>query len=259
MKVLADQSELQIHVLDERFYMSPTKEETYYPGGTEVLSAYPKDDYFYTWLKKVGVSADEIRDFAAAEGSTVHKLIDTFLKGDPVLWTEEISLDEWKGFYRFQQFYWKYTPDTLFSEKIVVSDEYEYGGQLDYGCHFNGENWLIDHKFTTAIHKNHLLQICAYKRLIDPYFKIDRIGILHLKAQTKKFGDLQGPGWKLYEIPKEKINYYLELFDSTHKLWKEENQNFKPKNKIYPMSFNIGEEPNRELLYGTKGSDNSAG
>lgn len=264
MKVLPDHSNLQIHVLDERFYLSPTKENTYYPGVTTILDAYPKDHAYYEWLKTVGLNADVVRDRAAEQGSTVHNLINRFLVGDPVIWDDSISLDEWIGFCRFQEFYWRYQPETIFTEKIVVTDEYKYGGQLDYGARFvsesdNGENnWLIDFKFTNSLRKTHALQLVAYKRMVEEFFKIDRIGILHLKADTRKDNELQGKGWKLYEIKPDKWEHNLKLFDYTHSLWKEENQNFKPKNKIYPMSFAIGEQPDKDLLYGIKGSNNSA-
>lgn len=250
MKIFPDHEHLQIHVLDERFYESPEKENTWYPGGTEILKAYPKGSEYEEWLKNLGPNADFVRDQAAEDGSLCHNLIDTFIKGEPTLWTDEIKLKVWQGYCRFQEFYWRYKPKTIFTEKIVVSDELGYGGQLDYAFELDGENWLIDHKFTNSIRKTHYLQICAYNRLMEPYIKFDRIGILHLKSQHRKEAEFQGIGWKLWPIPKKDWDHYLALFDYTHNLWKEENPNFKPKNKIYPMSFKIDEEPDKELLYG---------
>lgn len=259
MKVFPDHEKLQVNILDERFYQSPTDEEKYYPGATTILDVWPKSQ-LYSWFKDVGHNADYIVQKAAEEGSRVHDAIQLFHLGDPIMMQNseglEYSILEWGMITKFMQWYYRYNPEAIAVEKVLVSDKLEFGGMLDYVCRFNDEVWLIDYKTSNSIWKEHAFQIAAYARLLAEYgIKIDRAGILHLKAKTRKEGELQGVGWKLYDIT-DKLSSGFNMFLHAQAIWKEENPNFKPKNKIMPLAYKKDEPINMELLYGTRKSDN---
>ena len=63
----------QINILDQRFYM---RNEEYYPSVSNILNMFPKDQYYYSWLKEVGNNADIIVAKASLEGRQVHKAIE---------------------------------------------------------------------------------------------------------------------------------------------------------------------------------------
>lgn len=251
MKVLQDQTNLQIHILDERFYQSPSDENKFYPGATTVLQVWPKTQ-LNEWFKEVGFNADIKLERAGEIGTHVHEAIEQFLLGNPIMIEadEQIyTIVEWEMVTKFMQFYYRYRPETISVERVFVSDELEYGGMLDWICKIENEIWYIDFKTSNNLWKEHYYQIAAYKRLAESLGQpIDRIGLLHLKAATRTEKEMQGVGWKVY--PLLEIDNALRMFDHAHAIWKEENPNFKPKNKIFPMQYLITEYPDKELLYG---------
>ena len=82
-----DSTARQITLQDSRFYQR--KEGIFYPSVTTVLSYYPKDKFFETWLKEVGSNADVIMRRAGEEGTQVHTAIEAYLKGEEVNWLNE--------------------------------------------------------------------------------------------------------------------------------------------------------------------------
>lgn len=253
MKQFPDFENLKLEILDERFYQSPTDPEKYYPGATTILQVWPKPELI-RWYKEVGHNAELIAKIAMQKGSNVHNGIQQFLLGNPVVYqTEEFQyeLDEWEGITRFMQFYWRYKPKTIAVERVLVSDKYRFGGTVDYVCEINGEIWLIDHKFSNNLYAEYDYQLASYYVLLsEAWEKVDHVGILHLKAKTRTEKEFQGKGWQLKEIPKEKLKHGFSMFQTAQKIWEELNPNYKPKNKIMPMMYDIKTEPDKELLYG---------
>ena len=104
----ADPSAKQITILDSRYYRR--KEGVYYPSVTYVLSYFPKDKFFESWIKDVGHNADLIMRRAGDEGTQVHQAIEKYLTGEEIVWIEEngavnYSLDVWKMILRFADFW----------------------------------------------------------------------------------------------------------------------------------------------------------
>lgn len=272
MKIFHDNDNKRIDCLDERFY---TKDgETFYPSVTTVLQVYPKGYGFEKWLKENGDDADDILREAGEQGSKVHDAIDRIIKGEEVKWTtqlidtyqlrtveshlqfiedknngqlskyikeiEHFSLLEWQMILRFIDFCKQCDPDFEANELNLIIESMRLGGTIDIVCIIRGERWLIDTKTSNAIHKSHELQVATYATMWNekyPDDKIDRVGILWLKAATrgedktgKKF---QGAGWQLKEFEKSYEENY-KLFEHTRAIWDEENPNYKPKNLIYP-------------------------
>jgi len=244
---------LKIEVLDERFYQSPSGEEKYYPGSTTILEVWPKAQ-LNQWFKEVGFNADIKLERAQQIGTNVHQAIETFLLDNPIICEDNFTIEEWEMIVKFMQFFYRYNPEVIAVENVIVSDELEYGGTLDLICKIEDEIWYIDHKTGRNLWKENFYQAASYKRLAETLGQpIDRIGLLHLRAQTRTEKELQGVGWKVYDVEeKMTVDHALKMFDHAHAIWKDENPNYKPKNKVFPMSFNKSDEPDKELLYGTR-------
>jgi hypothetical protein len=197
------------------------------------------------------MSASEILNEAAEIGSNVHAGIDKFVKtgelnylnkNDEELWKWE----EWELLCRAMEFYEIFKPEILAHEFSFANDELGYGGIIDMICKINDSVlgnliWLIDYKSGNNIYDSHYLQIAAYADAwtkLNPDYKIQRCGVLHLKADTKKpiEGKIQGKGWKMSES-KNSIAEDFEYFQYTQKLWQRANPNAKPKIQEYPLSF----------------------
>jgi len=246
MKVFYNDKLKQINVLDERFYTDDNVR--FYPSSTTVLGVYPKGRYFEEWLKSNGFNSEEIVNRAAQTGTKVHDAIDLYLKGIEINWftedgKESYSLLEWKMIQKFVDFWTTFKPELISTETSLISHKMKLGGTIDLVCKIDDEIWLIDHKTSNQIHKTHELQLASYSEMwneSNPKFKIERKGILWLKALTRgadKSGKkIQGKGWQLKEFTRPQIEAY-KLFRYTRAIWDEENPNYKPRNLTYPVSF----------------------
>lgn len=252
MKILVDPKLQQINWLDERFYTKDN--ETFVPSVTYILECYPKGFGFNQWLKDLGSNADQVVERAGAIGTRVHNAIHALLMDETVEWNPEIySVDEWLYILRFVEFWHRYKPELLATEWSEANYELGYGGTLDLVCKIGAVTWLIDFKTSNAIYNSYELQIAAYRALWNetvPEHTIDRAGIFWFKAQTRgedKSGkNIQGKGWQLKEFDRN-WKESLSLFNAVHMIFKNENPNPVPKNRILPLSVNLTENAENQL------------
>jgi hypothetical protein len=249
MKIFIDEDANQLNILDERYYQSRKNKDVYYPGVTTILDAYYKGYGYSEWLKQVGYNADEIVKKAAEQGSNVHEMIENYLKGFEINWEFEgkqlYTLNEWKMFCKFIEFFETYKLEILAIEFVFCNEDLGFGGCIDLICRINDQIWLIDHKTSNYIHKTHELQISAYRtawNALNLQYEIQRSGILWLNAATrgadKQGKKIQGKGWQLKEFGRN-FQEAFRLFEHTQAIWIEEHPNYKPKNQIYPASFKL--------------------
>lgn len=239
----------RIDVLDDRFYKSQI-DDTYYPSVTTILDIYPKGFGLEQWKKDNGDNADALLKAAGVQGTNVHNMIDAFLRGERIEWIingeqSNYTLNEWILFGRFVEFFNTSNLKSLVTEITMVSDNLRYGGTIDCVCKIDGLNWLIDWKTSNGVYKTHELQLAAYAVMwneLNPDYKIDKVGILHLQAKTRgadKTGKkIQGAGWQLMEFDRH-YSESFKLFNYTHLIWDEENPNYKPKNLSYPSFYEM--------------------
>ncbi len=250
MKIIHNPKLKIIDYCDERFYTFDGIK--YYPSSTTILSAYPKGYGFNEWLKMQGSNADELLRKAGEQGTIIHNAIDAILNGQVISWvnkagTPNFTIDEWKMLNRYMEFENTYKPQTLAQELSVLDEELGFGGTIDRVCVINGEIWMIDYKSSKYIWKSHFLQVASYIALWNrmyPEFKIQRWGLMHLRANTrgedKKGNIIQGKGWKIEEAPKERgWNDFYKVFHHTKEIWNEENPNYVPKNEVFPDTLQL--------------------
>lgn len=229
----------RVEFLDERFYRfsnPETGELSYYPSSTTILKSFPMDYGLVQWFKDVGNEAERIANRASESGSKVHNEISRLLAGEEIIWDDKrFNLEEWQGLNRFLEFYEEYKPTTIFNERIVFSHKYKYAGTIDYLCKIGEETWLIDFKFSNAIHTSYMLQLASYKNAIQEELgiQVDKMAILQLKSKTKK-------GWKLEE-PKDDYEKLFTIFRKTQDLFLFTNPNCVPKNLEYPNKLSLKE------------------
>ena len=247
---------------DERFYHFDGK---FYPSVTWVLhSGMPVDEFLIDWYKNMGANADIIARKAADEGSLTHWAIEHFTAGDTVelpapgdkihAGTEvmEAPFIVWRMFVKYVDFYQKVNPIIEAIELRLASEKVGAGGTLDNISTINGQRWLIDYKTSNYTSEKMFVQLVAYKRMYEEKTgkKIDRVGILHLKAKTrgedKKGKSIQGKGWRLLE-PSKPIEYYYGIWENSKSLFYFMNPNPTPKNLIYKTKFQKDERKEFDL------------
>ena len=233
----------QITFLDSRFYLSD--EGDFIPSVTTILEAYPKGAAYFQWLKSVGEDADEIRDDAGKRGSRVHALTEIYDSGQEMKLMDDngninMKLNEWKMLERYVEFRNKYPFEILLSEQTIVSKDIGTAGTLDRVILMNGKKILVDIKTSNAIYSSYWLQLSAYKDMLALIgVEVDEVAILWLNAKTRtvKKDAIQGVGWQL--ICKSDVKKDAELFKATMALWKAENEDLKPKQLSYKISYQL--------------------
>jgi genome maintenance exonuclease 1 len=244
-----DPTARRITLEDGRFYQR--KEGVYYPSVTTVLSYFPKDRFFETWLKEVGTNADIIMRRAGDEGTQVHTAIESYLKGEEVTWVNQYgstkySLKVWQMILKFVEFWETYKPTLVASEVHVFSDELQIAGTADLVVEMNDELWLLDIKTSNFLHESYDLQLACYAQAWNECFDkpIQRMGIVWLKAMTrgesKKADKMQGKGWEVKE-PKESFETNKQVFKHLFEIFKFKNPELKPITEILPTSVKLKE------------------
>ena len=236
----------QINFLDKRVYKRA--ENKYYPSVTTILQYMPKNKYFETWLKDVGHNSDIIMRKAGKEGTQVHEAAEKLVVGETVEWQDDFGKAKyselvWNMILKFADFWKSCEPELISTEDFVYSDKFLYAGTADLVVKMNGETWLLDIKTSNSLHKSYDLQLAAYAKAIEEIkgIKIDRTGIIWLKASTRKpstkEGVMQGKGWQVKVV--DNIEENFELFNLIYKLYKLENEDIVPKYKTYPTSIKL--------------------
>jgi hypothetical protein len=247
MNLFFNELENKITIPDEHWYQSSVSKK-WLPSVTKILEAYPKGAGYYLWLKQVGLNSEEILREAGETGSAVHALIDAFVKLPEGFSISYLS-DEGKELYPFEvwmlfcksmEFFKIFKPEIIAHEFSFANDELGFGGTIDMVCKINGKIWLIDYKSGNYIYETHYLQISAYAMAwekLNPNYKIDRAGLLHLKSDTRteNIEKMQGIGWKISQS--DNIVNDFSDFEHIHQVWLREHSSDKPKIKEFPLKF----------------------
>ena len=243
-RLVMDNELKQINFLDSRVYKRD--EDRYYPSVTTILQHMPKNRFFENWLKEVGYNADIILKKAGREGTAVHDGIEKLLNGEKLEWIDNYgnaayNENVWGMILKFKEFWEMVDPELIAVEKFVYSDKYEYAGTADLVCKIKGKVWLIDFKTSNSLHRSYNLQLASYAKAWEEIHdqKIDRTGILWLKAHTRTSNKkkLQGKGWQLKQI--DDIDKNFELFQMIYKLYKLDNPKIQPIYKQYPTEIKL--------------------
>lgn len=248
MKIFYDETIERVDIADERYYTND--KINYYPSINFVLNDYPKGSQYETWLKDVGHNSQIIIEKAFHLGTTVHNMIEEFLKGNELRWfsdtgKELYTYEQWGMFHKFVDFFKEWNPITLAIEQPMINEELRIGCTLDYICRIGDKTWLIDHKTSKAIHENNWIQLAVNAfcwNHDNPDYKIDNIGIMWLRSATrgrdKQGKKIQGAGWQLKEMPGQ-MNEYIDTYKHLRHIFDKTHPNQRPKNYNYDNIVSI--------------------
>jgi len=199
-------------------------------------------------MKDVGHNADLIMRKAGKEGTQVHEACERLVKGQEVSWMDDYgnarySQIVWEMILKFADFWRTHKPELISTEDFVWSDEHQYAGTADLVVKMDKQIWLLDLKTSNSLHKSYDLQLASYAKALEESkgIKIDRTGILWLKANTRsasnKKGVYQGKGWQVKVI--DEIDKNFELFQMIYKLYSLENPVTEPIYNSYPTILKL--------------------
>lgn len=144
-----------------------------------------------------------IRDQAGHAGTLAHAMIETQLKWDVGMEadpadTSEFSEESIQQANRAFSAFLDWADDTSFNplmmEKMLVSEQYKYGGTLDLIAEIGGVPTLVDFKTSSGIYPEHYIQLAAYLQLTKECLGIDlEPAILHLSKHRANYTFYQFP------------------------------------------------------------------
>lgn len=145
-------------------------------------------------------------------GTLAHIMIEEFIKGGSVCLDEynpsEISQAK-NSYYAFYQWFVDNNVTFLDTEMKLVSEEYQFGGTFDAICEVNGKLVICDWKTSTGVYDEFLIQLGAYRQLIQENLGYDIRGAILLRLDKEEKGvyeehhykikDLNW-GWKMFKL-----------------------------------------------------------
>ena len=195
------------------------------PGVTTIIGRYKESSGLIHWAYTQGLEGIDYRatrDRAADAGSIAHDMIEAHILGqDPfaVSGEEDLVKLATKGFDAF--LVWEESSNIKITETetTIISEEYRFGGTLDaLGLLPDGTATLLDWKSSNRVYSDYLLQIAAYRHLVeectDMGIKIERCDLLRV---GKEFGDFHHSSW-----PVEAIDIAWESFKAMRKLYEDD-------------------------------------
>lgn len=131
-----------------------------------LLNAHSAADYEKSkkaaedWLKN---SPSRETQQSADTGSSVHSLVETMSRGEPLGF---VHPDFQPYVERYDRFLQKYQPEFEYIEDAVWSETYGYAGTFDAIAKIDGERLILDTKTTRGkdVYSSVSLQMCAYSR-----------------------------------------------------------------------------------------------
>lgn len=172
------------------------------PGTTTILGRWKESGGLLHWAFKQGQSGAaslyEERDQAADIGTRAHSMIEQHINGEvPV----EDSLEAVNAFEMYLE--WerqtKLKMLSKFQEIQLVSPIHKFGGTPDAIGEIDGKVVLLDWKTSKACYPDYLMQLAAYKHLIEDGIRMDTgeplglkiTGGCHLLRFSKEFPDFE--------------------------------------------------------------------
>jgi hypothetical protein len=200
---------------------SPTKAHQQYtnskgvrlPGVTTVIGLLDKPALI-RWAYNLGRAGEDMyktKDLAADMGTCTHYLLECFLIGEePDLdhFTPFCQREAGRLFANFKKWHKRQGEmETLGSEIQMVSENWQFGGTIDWVARHYGETTLFDFKTSTGIYLEARLQMAAYWAMWDenhPEDPIQKVIIIHLDKRTYQVTphpfDEMGLEWDMFKL-----------------------------------------------------------
>jgi len=201
-------------------YITPNGDKV--PGTTTIIGRFKDSGGLIQWAYKQGREHeglarqgkdaprhlyDQVQQ-AADIGTTVHKMVEEHINGVQTAVVQSLAHHEHagdekavlaalSGFDAYLKWERGSQLEIVAQEIQLVSEQYHFGGTPDAIGEIDGELCLVDWKTSNAVYADHLIQLAAYKHLIEEGQRMDNYksmdmkltGGFHLCRFSKAHGD----------------------------------------------------------------------
>jgi len=163
-----------------------TKDGVRVPSVTTVLGILAKWRLL-DWAWEMGMEGIDYREYrgaAANVGTLIHLFVEcNLLRQKPDLsdYTPNEVRKAGRGLRKFIAYKRLHRLEPVVIERPFVSEEFGFGGTIDFFGLENDVNTLLDFKSGKGIYESHLLQVAAYKKLLEEGgYLVDVVKILRI-------------------------------------------------------------------------------
>lgn len=158
------------------------------PGGSTIANVINEGgDALIGWANRMGLDGIDTRAYTnetARVGSLAHAMIEQMMGGETLdtsdFTANQIERATW-AFESFKKWHSAHNFETYAAELPLVSDEFKFGGTIDWYGKMDGQYTLLDFKTSKQIRFSHVLQISGYTNLA-------RLPHIHNETREKSEG-----------------------------------------------------------------------
>ena len=175
------------------------------PSVTTILGRYKNSTGLIIWSNKLGLEGKSYHaelNKAGDIGTALHELAELHIKGDYYELPEDSIVQE--CFNKFKDWWSEQNYEVNFTEKSFCCRKYKYGGTADLVV--NGDT-IIDFKTSKAVYDDHLVQMSAYRYMIE-----EQDGIEINKGILARFGKEGSDDFEIREFSKSDLNKGFKYF-----------------------------------------------
>ena len=175
------------------------------PSVTTILGRYKNSTGLIIWSNKLGLEGKSYHaelNKAGDIGTALHELAELHIKGDYYELPEDSIVQE--CFNKFKDWWSEQNYEVNFTEKSFCCRKYKYGGTADLLV--NGDT-IIDFKTSKAVYDDHLVQMSAYRYMIE-----EQDGIEINKGILARFGKEGSDDFEIREFSKSDLNKGFKYF-----------------------------------------------
>lgn len=154
----------------------------------------------------------DVRDAAAEAGTVAHGLIEAHILGHPVVveGSPELVAKATSAYGAYCSWADGQQIEFLWTEKPLVSEKLRFGGTPDALAKIGNKCVLLDWKTSNNLYADYLIQLAAYKALIEenePGLKIDGFYLCRFAKENADFAvhhyDELPEAWRMFELLRE--------------------------------------------------------
>ena len=147
---------------------------------------------FWSWSQgKEGLDFRATRDTAADLGTIVHALIETEMRGkkaDLSIVPHDLQDKAQNALLAFWEWRDAYKLEPTGAELPLVSEQYHFGGTMDYPANVQGRRVILDLKTAKDIYPDNWIQVAAYGQLWNEANPHDPVTGYHILRVGKEDG-----------------------------------------------------------------------
>lgn len=218
------------------------KDGTRVPGTTTIVGRYKDSGALINWAYRQGKEHadlefrglpapsglyDKVQE-AADIGTTIHAMVEAHIDGAAQSVIDGIYMGEHEdedaraacesGFAAYRAWEKQSGLKIVAQEIQLVSEEYRFGGTPDAIGEIDGELCLLDWKSSSGIYPDHLIQIAAYKYLVEHGVRTENRKPLWYKGEPGLKMVLNG-GFHLCRFAKEHGDFGHHYFPQLDDAW----------------------------------------